>query len=176
MLPDHNTGCRSGASDALDSPCSAVMSTKGETGGHELRAEFQIAGEHSDHYFAQLHEKRDGFNGRHDFSEELAWRNPTDVALRRVYWRLDTDFEDPDLRTRQHRWLAGPHRSAPPHLRSRDPEALRTGIGRVADQFHQWRAATSDRGEVGGPESSEPGHWTWCHLGRSNLASCGGQG
>ena len=74
-------------------------------GGHELRAELAITGQDTDHYFDLLHAQRDDIEEAHDFAEELQWHNPTDVQQRRVYWRLATDFHDPDLRTEQYRWL-----------------------------------------------------------------------
>lgn len=82
-----------------------VMSTWTETGGHELRAELQITGQESDHYFDLLHLDRQVIEKEHEFDEALEWYNPTGVQQRRVYWRLATDFGDPDQRIEQYRWL-----------------------------------------------------------------------
>ena len=82
-----------------------VMSTWTEAGGHELRAEFVITGEHSNHYFDLLHAHRDDIEKEHEFAEELQWHNPADVKQRKIYWRHETNFEDPDLLTEQYRWL-----------------------------------------------------------------------
>jgi hypothetical protein len=82
-----------------------VMSTWSAAGGHELRAELSISGQDTDHYFDLLHAQRDDINAEHDFAEGLEWHNPSGVQQRRVYWRLATDFGDPDLRTEQYRWL-----------------------------------------------------------------------
>ena len=82
-----------------------VISTWSETGGHELRAELQITGTDTNHYFDLLHAEREGIEQEHDFDQELGWHNPTGVQQRRVYWRLATDFGDPDLLTEQFRWL-----------------------------------------------------------------------
>ena len=82
-----------------------VMSTWTEAGGHELRAEFVITGEHSNHYFDLLHADRHDVENEHEFDEELEWYNPADVKQRKIYWRLETNFGDPDLLTEQYRWL-----------------------------------------------------------------------
>lgn len=82
-----------------------VMSTWSEAGGHELRAELQITGEDSNHYFDLLFAERHDIEQKHDFGEELEWYNPAGVEKRRIYWRLATDFADPDQRTEQYRWL-----------------------------------------------------------------------
>lgn len=82
-----------------------VMSTWSEAGGHELRAELQITGEDANHYFDLLHADRDEIEKEGEFGEELEWHNPTGVQQRRVYWRLKTDFANPDQRTEQYRWL-----------------------------------------------------------------------
>ena len=87
----------------------AVMSTWTEARGHELRAEFQITGGDSDYYFDLHHEQRqeidEAIRDEHDFNDELDWHNPPGVNKRRIFWRLATDFRDPDRRTDQHRWL-----------------------------------------------------------------------
>ena len=82
-----------------------VMSTWSEAGGHELRAELQITGQDTDHYFDLLHADRNDIEKEHEFGEELEWHNPTGVQQRRIYWRLATDFADPDRRTEQYRRL-----------------------------------------------------------------------
>ncbi len=82
-----------------------IVSTGSESGGHELRAELQIKGSHSDHYFNLLKSHQSDIEGRHDFDEHLVWHNPDGVQQRRIYWRLSTNFDDPDKRTDQYRWL-----------------------------------------------------------------------
>ena len=83
-----------------------AMSTWTQAGGHhELRAELVITGEHSNHYFDLLHADRHDIENEHEFDEELEWYNPDDVKQRKIYWRLETNFEDPDLLTEQYRWL-----------------------------------------------------------------------
>ena len=81
------------------------MSTWTTTGGHELRAELAITGQDTEHYFDLLHAQRDDIHTEHGFADGLEWHNPSGVQQRRVYWRLDTDFGDPDRRTEQCRWL-----------------------------------------------------------------------
>ena len=82
-----------------------VMSTWTATGGHELRAELVISGQDTDHYFDLLHAQRDDIHTEHGFADGLEWHNPSGVQQRRVYWRIETDFGDPDQRTEQCRWL-----------------------------------------------------------------------
>lgn len=83
-----------------------AMSTWTQASGHhELRAELSITGEHSNHYFDLLHADRHDIEKEHEFDEELEWYNPDDVKQRKIYWRLETNFEDPDLLTEQYRWL-----------------------------------------------------------------------
>ena len=82
-----------------------VMSTWTESGGHELRAQLKITGQESDHYFDLLYVNRQEIEKEHEFDEALEWYNPPGVQQRRVYWRLATDFGDPDKRTEQYRWL-----------------------------------------------------------------------
>ena len=82
-----------------------VMSTWAEEGGHELRAELQITGQDTDHYFGLLSADHQDIENDHEFEEELVWYNPTGVQQRKIYWRLLTNFGDPDLRTEQYRWL-----------------------------------------------------------------------
>lgn len=89
----------------------AVMSTWTEAGGHELRAELQITGQDSDHYFdllqKQQEEVRKKIEEKHGFDNELEWLNPPGQQKRTILWRFATNFNDPDLRTRQHEWLLG---------------------------------------------------------------------
>ena len=82
-----------------------VMSTWAEEGGHELRAELQITGQDTDHYFGLLDADRHDIENEHEFDDEIEWYNPTGVQQRKIYWRLPTDFGDRDLRTDQYRWL-----------------------------------------------------------------------
>ena len=82
-----------------------IVSTWSDAGGHELRAELSITGEHSNHYFDLLHADRQDVEKEHEFDEELEWYNPADVKQRKIYWRLETNFGDLDSRTDQYRWL-----------------------------------------------------------------------
>jgi len=70
----------------------------------ELKAELQITGQDTDHYF-DLH-----YAARHELAkvheiDYLEWYNPDGVQRRSIHWRCSTDFGDPDLRTEQYRWL-----------------------------------------------------------------------
>ncbi|MCY4399802.1 MAG: DUF4268 domain-containing protein [Gemmatimonadetes bacterium] len=82
-----------------------VVSTRSETGGHELRAELVITGQDTDHYFDLLNAGRHDVEEEHEFSDKMEWYNPTGAQQRKIYWRLPTDFGDRDLRTDQYRWL-----------------------------------------------------------------------
>lgn len=84
---------------------SGTVSTWSDAGGHELRAELSITGEHSNYYFDLLHTDRDDIEKEHEFGDKLVWHNPADFKQRKVYWRLETDFGDFDLLTEQYRWL-----------------------------------------------------------------------
>ena len=70
------------------------VSRKGTVG--ELKAELQITGQDTDHYFDLLYADRHELAKEHEF-DELEWYNPDGVQRRSIHWRCSTDFGDPDL-------------------------------------------------------------------------------
>lgn len=70
-----------------------------------LKAELQITGEHSEHYFRLLVDDRGRVEEDHEFEDELVWYRADGVAMKRIYWITEMDLMDVDQRTERYRWL-----------------------------------------------------------------------
>ena len=80
-----------------------TASTWSDTGGHELRADLVISGSGAAHYYDLLSAAREEIE--EEFGGDLTWQNPDNTAQRKICARTSTDFNDPDQRTSQYRWL-----------------------------------------------------------------------
>lgn len=76
-----------------------------EAGHLALKAELQITGEHSEHYFSLLVADQDRVEEEHGFEKELEWYRADGVEMKRIYWIIEIDLKDIDQRTERYRWL-----------------------------------------------------------------------